>query len=76
MKNALKEYWFEVWLPSCKWIGRHWKGYTLFILMIFFVDFLYVAWWTRDLERATEKAKKGLENLRNKFTKKEIEPET
>lgn len=44
MIEALKEYNEMVWKPSCKWLGRHWKGYSVFVAVLTIVPYLWFYW--------------------------------
>lgn len=41
MFKALKEYNEMVFKPSCKWMKRHWKGYSVFTLVVYAISFAY-----------------------------------
>lgn len=44
MIKALKEYNNEVMKPALRWTGRHWKGFLLYILLIYIAPALFVTW--------------------------------
>lgn len=42
MFKALKEYNEMVMKPSIKWTKRHWKGYSIYCLVVYAISFAYV----------------------------------
>lgn len=39
MKAAWNEYWDEVYTPAMKWLNKHWKGYMVFVVVLYIVTF-------------------------------------
>ena len=39
MKAAWEEYWNEVYAPAMKWLNKHWKGYMVFVVVLYIVSF-------------------------------------
>ncbi len=44
MMNALKEYYEMVWRPSWKWIEKHWKGYTVLLVLSMIGPYIWFYW--------------------------------
>ena len=65
MMRALKEYKEMVWNPSWKWVKKHWKGYSVFVLIISVIGGFgpYLWYYRSDVT----------EYIKNKFTKNEEE---
>ena len=52
MFKAMKEYWNEVFKPSCRWLKKHWKGYLVFSIIVYAVTlgpYLY-EWYKAEKE--------------------------
>lgn len=61
MMRALKDYNEMVWRPSWKWMKKHWKGYSVLLVISMIVPYLWFYW--SDIT----------EYIKNKFTKNEEE---
>lgn len=44
MMNALKEYNEMVCRPSWKWMKKHWKGYTVFLVISVVGPYIWLYW--------------------------------
>lgn len=49
MMNALREYNEMVMKPAWKWVEKHWKGYSVFLLICMTVPYIYLYW--NDIRR-------------------------
>lgn len=45
MKTALKDYKEMIWKPSWKWLKKHWKGYSVLLVICMVVPEI---WWYWD----------------------------
>lgn len=41
MMRALKEYNEMIWRPSWKWLKKHWKGYSVFLVILMIVPYIW-----------------------------------
>ncbi len=44
MKDAWKEYKEMVWMPSWKWVTKHWKGYSVFLIICGAAPYVWLYW--------------------------------
>lgn len=44
MMNALKEYNETVCRPAWKWVGKHWKGYSVFLVICMLGPYVWFYW--------------------------------
>lgn len=41
MMSVLRDYRTMVVRPQLSWIKKHWKGYTIFLIIVFIASFVY-----------------------------------
>ena len=61
MIKSIVEYWNEVIVPAWKWLKRHWKGYLMFVGLLYGGLWLYIKhttnWiydWNKELKKDEE----------------------
>lgn len=44
MMKALKDYGEMVWKPSWKWVVKHWKGYSVLLVVLMVIPYIWLYW--------------------------------
>lgn len=60
MMNALKEYNEMVMKPSWKWLKKHWKGYSILLIITMLVEFIWLFGWYDYIKDSIESKYKKL----------------